>query len=340
MILQIIDVLVGLTAVYLIFSTIASSLFELVESVLKKRGELLARGIREMFARIVTGSGDIRDCDADSLLADFYRSPHIYSLFDGDYQPGGRNLPSYIPAERFVGALMTLAKNGSLQAEFTQIRNTMMLVSGIDLAVIEQNAEADYAKVRAQLMAYFDSSMERVSGWYARHARVWLLGIGLVLAGLFNIDTLQLITQLSQNDALRENVVTQVIGARDALEPGAPVVAADATADADWTATRTAVDHQLQLVDALGLPVGWKRDDWPRATRDLASIVYKLFGLVLTALALSVGAPFWFTLLNQLVNLRAALKPGSTDSDDEAPAKPAAAKAAGGPPAADPEAVG
>ena len=340
MILQIIDVLVGLSAVYLIFSTIASSLFELVESALKKRGALLARGIREMFARIVTGSGDIQNIDADSLLADFYRSPHIYSLFDGDYRPGGRNLPSYIPAERFVGALMTLAKNGSLQAEFTQIRNTMMLVSGIDLASIEQNLEADVERVRTQLMAYFDSSMERVSGWYARHARIWLLGIGFALAGLFNIDTLQLITQLSQNDALRESVVTQVIGARDALEPGAPVVAADASLDADWAATRTAVDHQLELVDTLGLPIGWKAGEARQAIASLASAAYKLLGLALTALALCVGAPFWFTLLNQLVNLRAALTPGSTDSDDEAPAKPAAAKAAGAPPAADPEAVG
>lgn len=45
----------------------------------------------------------------------------------------------------------------------------------------------------------------------------------------------------------------------------------------------------------------------------------KLVGLLLTALALSSGASFWFELLNQLVKLRTSLKPP--------PKEPAAAEA-------------
>jgi len=41
----------------------------------------------------------------------------------------------------------------------------------------------------------------------------------------------------------------------------------------------------------------------------------KIGGLLVTAFALSFGAPFWFDLLNRLVNLRAAGKKPAADED-------------------------
>jgi hypothetical protein len=35
----------------------------------------------------------------------------------------------------------------------------------------------------------------------------------------------------------------------------------------------------------------------------------KILGLLVTVLAISLGAPFWFDLLNRLVNLRSTGKP-------------------------------
>ena len=53
-------------------------------------------------------------------------------------------------------------------------------------------------------------------------------------------------------------------------------------------------------------PIGWARDTndvraWPTGFWPMA---FKLFGLLLTAFAITLGAPFWFDLLNTIINLR------------------------------------
>ena len=58
----------------------------------------------------------------------------------------------------------------------------------------------------------------------------------------------------------------------------------------------------------IGMPIGWNRAVWPGWDWFL---ILHVFGIVLVAVAASFGAPFWFDLLNRLVNLRAAGKPPS-----------------------------
>jgi len=47
----------------------------------------------------------------------------------------------------------------------------------------------------------------------------------------------------------------------------------------------------------------------------------KFFGLFLTAIAISLGAPFWFDLLNKLIKLRGAFKSVATEKDKKADAR-------------------
>jgi hypothetical protein len=50
---------------------------------------------------------------------------------------------------------------------------------------------------------------------------------------------------------------------------------------------------------------------WLRRLRDswIVLILVKILGLVLTVVAVSLGAPFWFDLLQRVSNIRAAGKP-------------------------------
>ncbi len=57
--------------------------------------------------------------------------------------------------------------------------------------------------------------------------------------------------------------------------------------------------NKLQKLEAFGIPMGWKT--FPGNCRDWFS---KSIGLLLTALAVSLGAPFWFDLLNKVVSIR------------------------------------
>jgi hypothetical protein len=53
-----------------------------------------------------------------------------------------------------------------------------------------------------------------------------------------------------------------------------------------------------------------------------AEIVSKLVGFLLTAFALSLGAPFWFDTLNKLINIRTAGRaPDEKPKNPEAPGK-------------------
>jgi hypothetical protein len=75
----------------------------------------------------------------------------------------------------------------------------------------------------------------------------------------------------------------------------------------------------LQQIQALGLPIGWDSTEDPKRTwpgwhwkRDGGwwdQIYWHGLGWILTALALSLGAPFWFDLLNKFIVIRSAVKP-------------------------------
>ena len=92
---SIIDIAIGLIFIYLLLSLICSAGNEIIERWSKKRSKDLERGVQEM----------LRD---PNLVESLYKHPLIYSLFSKPYQPGGSNLPSYIPSRNFALALMDI----------------------------------------------------------------------------------------------------------------------------------------------------------------------------------------------------------------------------------------
>lgn len=351
MILQLLNVLIGLTLIYLIFSTIASALFELLEGLIRQRGKLLARGIKEILRH--------RSPDVAADLRRFYEHPLINSLYEGEFSERAHALPSYIPPEHFARAVLMLAEDADPEAAttdpFVQLRAfAQRLVGQRPVAEGESQVQA----LEAAIVAHFNASMDRVGGWFGRYARAVLLGIGLLLAVVANVDTIQIVSNLSMDPLLADRIADS---AAQYIEQRSDQVAADAdapAADAAASTTGTQLDasaadaaegaadpaptappeHDLrsgdiaaqlelirgnrQIAESLGLPLGWQASEFQRCFGREASIgvtLKKLVGLLLTALALSSGASFWFELLNQLVKLRTSLKPP--------PKEPAAAEA-------------
>lgn len=314
MILQLLDVLIGLTLVYLIFSTAASIGVEMLEIVLRRRGKLLERGLGEILAQTLDSAGQDRTVAAKALVKQLYESPFVYSLYEGRYAAGGRHLPSAIPSARFAGALIALGHDND---KFRQAANTLLKVAGLKLG-------DDDARVRAALATYFDESMERVTGWYRRYVRLVLLAIGAVLAIAVNADTLNIVRTLSQDDALRAKIVAAAIGVQGDAPASSPACA-EASADCQQR-----LRQQLALVQSLGLPLGWNEIGLPTcvpAAGDTACgpgrsflsgallVLAKIFGLALTALATTLGAPFWFDLLNRLIQTRNVVAPAKAAID-------------------------
>ncbi len=74
-------------------------------------------------------------------------------------------------------------------------------------------------------------------------------------------------------------------------------------------ANQPSVSERIAQLQQLGIPMGWKSR--PSQPGDWWN---KLAGPALTAFAVSLGAPFWFDLLNRFMNIRA----GGKSSDEKA----------------------
>ena len=97
-------------------------------------------------------------------------------------------------------------------------------------------------------------------------------------------------------------------------------VARTAFEDAESRTAYGSVHSQLSI---LGIPLGWDDEDevkkaraliWPSARYPRYVGGMKLLGLLLTTVALSMGGPFWYDVLNNLVNVSSTgKKPVGTD---------------------------
>jgi len=175
-------------------------------------------------------------------------------------------------------------------------------------------AEGDLTKLRQGFERWFNGSMDAVQGWYRRKAQLITLGIALIVTVAANADTLTVADKLSRDAAFRTTVVaaaTKIAEQPPALTDGGIV-----------TSTQKIQDLQNILV-SLDYPIGWRvtknLDDPQRLPPAPVHLPRKLFGWVLTWLLISLGAPFWYDMLNKLVNLRAAGKPPETTTKPDTP---------------------
>jgi hypothetical protein len=183
---------------------------------------------------------------------------------------------------------------------------------------------------REDVEGWFDEKMDRVSGWYARRTRWFLFGFAIGIVLLLNADTVVFARTLWKDATVREAVVAQ---ARIVTESGG---------SQDPCEDPTCVANRLQDVKALNLPLGWpdlhvgswgsdpEYVDDERVPHSGADWWAKALGLLLTAVALMLGAPFWFDLLNKITNFRTSGPP--PPAPDKEGATILTAKATGLPP--------
>jgi hypothetical protein len=207
----------------------------------------------------------------------------------------------------------------------------------------------DLEGLKRNIKIWFNDSMEHVSGSYKRYTQVILMAIALVLACALNADTLEIGRRLWSNSTLRASVSAAAVAfntdaqARSATS-GSGAVVPDAVLSKP-------ISIQAYVQDELKLSVGWTdadlkklgfdnetrlslKLDKPQWSRTYAQRVLngtglllqnlfttpngltKIMGLALTVIAASMGAPFWFDILNKLVNVRtAANKPEKTTDE-------------------------
>jgi hypothetical protein len=326
-----VDLAIGLTYVYLLFSLAVTAGTEFVSALFASRGRMLKQGI----TRLV---GDAK------LVEGFYEHALLRSL-----KKRASSLPSYVPARTFALVLIDLVFGGEsrkalgfdeIKAAAQTRKDNVGQVLKVFVADAELSAgqpgpqpgtgwsatDARLEGLRSALETWFDDTMERTSGWYKRQTQLVSFTMAALLTVLFNADTLVIAQRLWTDSGLRTALVSQAEAYAKANTPAAgdafvPEAGADPQSSLavppppcppyevcglDETADN--FEHSLGRLNALALPLGWGPEAGEGGASVKDRVVRHLPGWMLTVLAISLGAPFWFDVLNRFIAIRSAGK--------------------------------
>ena len=314
---QTLDVAISLIFIFLAMSLGVTALNELVAAWLKRRPKNLWRGaVRllgdEGFARLV------------------YAHPLISCL---SQSPGAQ--PSYIPARTFVLAVLDVLTGAAAPppANVQEVKAALATLTlgqqdlAVALTVILDDAAENMDDFKKGLEQWFDNSMERVTGWYKRQTQAILLVMAAGVTVWANADTIALANALWRDPAVRSALVTQAQqyavqesneseSAQPINKDGPPPPPAESPSEAPEADPESKLEKSMARIENLALPLGWgnpadkndPREAFPAAADIGITIAKHGLGWLMTTLAISLGAPFWFDMLNKVVSLRAAGK--------------------------------
>ncbi len=260
----VLEVAVGLTFCYGTVALMVSTLQEALAALFRLRANTLLAGIKSM----------LNDPRFDGLARAVYAHPLVNPLTDGNAtsEAALRSRPSYIEPAHFAIALVdTLWK---VPGDFLQLRSAIDTIPDPQLRIALQSLYSrarDLQQFQDMLAGWFDNAMARMSGAYKRRQLLISLLLSLLLAVLFNIDSIHLFRTLWQQPALAAHIQDVPGG----LDPA--------------------------VIDTLTtLPIGWLSFP-PQLDADFA---LQVAGWLLTASTTLFGAPFWFDLMQRVVRMR------------------------------------
>ena len=169
-----------------------------------------------------------------------------------------------------------------------------------------------------EIETWFDRSMDSASGVYKRNTQLLCFFLGFAIAIIFNLDSLFLAQRLSQDTAMRS-----------ALAGGAETIVRESTAQNSQSFNPDKLQENINSLlgnssfiapitenadNLMSCPDKKQTSDNPTSCDPSEKTLnpWKIFptvvGWIITALAIYMGAPFWFDILGKLVNVRSTGK--------------------------------
>jgi len=317
---------------------------KLIAQARKELGE--EQTLREKLRELVEEKAeklDLRDEDIELVLSGIRQT-----LDEINFLPVVDYIQDLIGNKQGMAALQELnpplfKSMSQLSTDVIGIANSPQIVQAVrerfaDAATKLEQEELQVATIRLNAETWFNESMDRLGGWYKRKAQFLAFSIGLVLAITINVDSIALIDHLWKEPAVRDALVANAteFANQNSEIPTVPVE------DNQFT---SAVDYFNAQFQDLNIPLGWKSEvvaleagqtcrlfpsgpnnvfgfrnksapnqcqKISNAPADAAGFFVKVLGIIFTAAAAAQGAPFWFDILKNVVNIR-----GSGANPDE-----------------------
>jgi hypothetical protein len=337
-VLQVLDLVIGLSFVYLLLSFICITLQEIKSNIRKERSNYLKDWIYYTFQ--MDAEVNQKDKTASALGKAVWEN----QLIDGLTQKGEQ--ASYIPKEVFVNALLdeihhqtsispvatpsttsaaatTQTTTYDFESIGTSITNSQILPERMKRLLAQMHAEAhsNLDSFREQIGDWYDHAMERNMGTFKKYTQRWVLLISFIVTIGLNVDTIKLIKYFHSYP----QEATRIADAAEEMMKQNPELPKP---------DKDKLNEYIDKVNSLELPMGWKMEKvvsqsgcWiTRVKKTLWSIILVIgdnfVGWIITAFAVSLGAPFWFDALNKLVNIRSTGRRIATAGESKDSEKP------------------
>ncbi len=324
----ILDLVVGIIFVFFLLSIICSSIVEMILTFRRVRAQVLGQWLLTIFDTEITNA----DGKMTKLGQEIMDHCAVTAL-----SPKGE-APSYIDAKNFVSALLDKITTFSKVVNPTSIDQIIESVSS-STAISEELRRAfliyaNEAKdtfnaltekttgaiemFRSKIENWYDSNMDRLTGTLkSKFTRRFTFIAAFIVCILVNADTIEISRYLYNNPEARAQLAEQAYktGADDSIKKDMQQLTQSVNAA---TNNDTAKITLIQLQDSINakmatinkakaaleesIPLGWNKAEFSKIQG--TDWLVKIIGLAITVIAIMMGAPFWFDVLNKISNLR------------------------------------
>jgi hypothetical protein len=336
-ILRYLDVLIGFALVMALTSSFVTVLTQIVNTRSKTRSTILEKGIAALLKRADPSLAEHADIIAEAVV---------------EWQPASgyaKDKRDVIVREQLIRILLEIVSDTSVSNNSTLAQakaalaklfstDASILLEKIDSKVCELEVqhpelaihvvntqailEANPGKFINAIMTRFDAMSESLTAVFTVNSHRVTFLISVLVALALPLDTIDLLKRLSSDDKLRNALVSEAIRDSSAHEQAERV-------QENQASPPDASNANAQIVDPAMIKKAWgelndpklnlvSRGGWSKILqfdqRSKAYYVEFIIGCFLSALLMTLGAPFWFEALKDLLKLRSSL----AKTDDEA----------------------
>ena len=278
--IEAINVVISLIFIYLLFSLFVSIVNQIISDIFNTRGNQLFESIKELI-----GEKGIQELNKDPRISVLVRSGSVISTAKTELSElKNKRFPNYIPESLF----------GEIIAD---IDNTKL---GGLLGKLTDDVNKDIRNKKEQVQEAFEITLLKTRESYKRNIKLLTFFIGLLVTVSFNVDSIQIFKELAKNPetaAQMAELAESYIAQHDSLNIPESESIKELKVELDNLYT-----SQIRGINS-SMGIGW--DNYPME----GNWFYRIIGWLITTLALSLGAPFWFDMLKKVINIKNELKP-------------------------------
>ncbi len=302
--LKTLDILIGATTVVLLFSMAVTVITQALNNLFHRRGKHLKAGLANLLQQLGISERKCAEDIADHVL----RHPMIAD--------GKGNLGTVVKREEFVKLMLDFAGGEGMSSLGGDSKEALLAVvqrNGIadplsalkNIRALELQLEASDPQLAtnvrqalaivhgagsdfiARINSWYDQTIDRVSQRFTNYTHYVTVGIAAVVVLTVQLDIIAVMDRLSIDDQFRSAVVD---------------MSAKQYAD-NTSASKTNPQPYYDLLSKTGLVTMPTSVGWVSQLKETR----KIPGMLLSVFLLSLGAPFWYGVLKDLLQLRSTV---------------------------------